>query len=238
LNKSLSQHFANVSFTQAEERAYSILDGYEILRNRENSNLGWRLLAGIELPEDQLRGAVHSSQDHTPMKYLLPQDFVYKHSLILEILRKQKIDDADQESLINLLDDQSCLVVDHFYPLEEEEETEPDRNQPSILMSSFEGCKGLSAGHVFIVGLNDGLMPRIAPNDEVADIEISKFIVAMTRTRKLLYLLSNRWDYGPQGQRFNNSMFMKMIPAEFQIEGGYLKSKGVEALMKNVWETK
>jgi len=236
LNKSLSKHYASIAFTQAEGRAYSILDGYDILRNQEDSNLGWRLLAGIELPEGQLREVVQSSQDHTPLKHLLPQDFVDKHSLILEILRKQEIDDADQESLINLLGDQSRIVIDHFYGLEEEEEAEPDRTQPAILMSSFQGCKGLSAGHVFIVGLNNGSMPRIAPDGGVADIEISKFIAAMTRTRKLLYLLSNRWDYGPKGPRFDTSMFMEMIPAEFQIEGGYVKSKGVEALMKTAWE--
>lgn len=166
---------------------------------------------------------------------LLPDAFVEKHFLVLEILRKQELEKADQETLEQLLGDQSPIVTGHFYRAEEEE-TEPDKTQPSILLSSFEGCKGLSAGHVFIAGLNDGVMPRINPKGEVADIEIAKFIVAMTRTRKLLYLLSNRWDYGPLGPRYHPSVFLDMIPPEFRFDGGYVKSEGAEALMNLAWE--
>ena len=232
VKKSLDEHYSNVAFTQSENKAYSIVDGYEVLLRQEDSNLGWRILAGVEFPRSTLKELVQFSHDYTPVRELLPQDFVEKHSSILEVLQKQELDEPDQRLLDKLLSDQSLLVAKHFYPSDAEEETEPDQTQPSILMSSFEGCKGLSAGHVFIVGLNDGIMPRIDAN---AEIEISKFIVAMTRTRKLLYLLSNRWDYGPNGPCFYPSTFMDFIPEEFQLTAGYIKSNGVDALIATVW---
>lgn len=237
LNKRLVEEYENVAFTQASGRPYSIVDGYEILRTQDESNLGWRVLAGLELPQGQLKEMVHATRDGTPIKALLPNAFIEKHSLVLEILRKEELEPADEKTLDEFLGDQSPIVTAHFYP-PEQEETEPDETQPSILLSSFEGCKGLSAGHVFIVGLNDGVMPRIDPQGEVAEIEISKFIVAMTRTRKLLYLLSNRWDYGPQGARHNQSMFVDMIPLEFRFDGGYIKSEDAEALVNSAWKIK
>lgn len=235
LNKRLVEEYENVAFTQASGRPCSILDGYEILREQDDSNLGWRVLAGFELPQGQVRKFVQTTRDGTPFKNLLPDAFVEKHSLVLEILRKQELEKADQETLEQLLGDQSPIVTDHFYRAEEEE-TEPDKTQPSILLSSFEGCKGLSAGHVFIAGLNNGVMPRIDSKREVADIEIAKFIVAMTRTRKLLYLLSNRWDYDPRGHRYHPSMFLDMILPEFRFDGGYVKSGEAETLMNIAWE--
>ena len=235
LCKRLVEEYQNVAFTQASGRPYSIVDGYEILRAQDESNLGWRVLAGLELPQNQLREMVQATLDGTPLKKLFPHAFIEKHSLALEIVRMEELGEADQETLDAILGDQSRMVAAHFFP-PEEEETEPDKTQPSILLSSFEGCKGLSAGHVFIVGLNQGVMPRIDPQGEVADIEIAKFIVAMTRTRKLLYLLSNRWDYDPRGPRYAPSMFIEMIPPEFRFDGGYVKSEGVEALVNTAWD--
>lgn len=235
LNKRLTKEYENVAFTQASGRPYSIVDGYDILHKRGDSNLGWRILAALELPQDQVKELVQSTQDGTPFKNLLPPDFVEKHSLVLKILQKPELEEADQKTLEELLGEQSLYVSEYFYP-PEGEEVEPDTTHPSILLSSFEGCKGLSAGHVFIVGLNNGLMPRIDSRGEVADIEISKFIVAMTRTRKLLYLLSNQWDYDPRGLQYNRSVFIEMIPPEFRFDGGYVKSAEAEAVINLAWD--
>lgn len=84
------------------------------------------------------------------------------------------------------------LTINYFSPVEEEEQEERNPEEPSILLRTFEGSKGLSGGHVFIVGANDGSMPKFESEDEVKDIECWKFIVAMTRTRKQCHIISNR----------------------------------------------
>jgi superfamily I DNA/RNA helicase len=237
LNKRLEKEYQNVAFTQASGKPYSINDGYEILRDQEESNLGWRLIAGLEFSQHELREIILATQDGTPLIQLLPNAFIKKHSLVLEILKKEELEEVHKQTLHEILGDQSSMVANYFFQ-SEEEERKPDKTQPSILLSSFEGCKGLSAGHVFIIGLNQGIMPRIYGLGEVADIDIAKFIVAMTRTRKLLYLLSNRWDYDPRDIQYTPSMFIEMIPPEFRLNGGYLRSKGVENLVNTVWGVK
>jgi len=235
LKKLLDEHFTNVAFTQSTNRQYSLSDAYELLRRDDTSSLGWRVLAGVELPKGVLAKIVISSKDLTPFRELLTEEFKEKHLQVLDLLRKRELEESDRQSLESLLGDDASPIADHFHPPDEEEELDLDLTEPSILMSSFEGCKGLSAGHVFIVGLNDEIMPRINSKREIDDIEISKFIVAMTRTRKLLYLLSNRWDYGPKGPRLYPSTFLEYVPKELQHSAGYVKSEGVDDLMEEVW---
>ena len=61
------------------------------------------------------------------------------------------------------------------------------KTAPVVKITSFEGAKGLSAQHVFIAGLHNGEIPK-DPND-VRDLEICKFVVGLTRTRKRCYLI-------------------------------------------------
>jgi superfamily I DNA/RNA helicase len=53
---------------------------------------------------------------------------------------------------------------------------------PSVKVTSYEGCKGMSAQYVFLLGLQSGDMPRNAADAQ--DIEICRFLVGMTRTKK------------------------------------------------------
>jgi superfamily I DNA/RNA helicase len=70
-------------------------------------------------------------------------------------------------------------------PVAEGEET------PDILFTSLVGSKGLSAEHVFIVGMNNGHFPRNA--DAITDDEICSLIVALSRTRKRCHVISFRF---------------------------------------------
>src|SRR5260370_15393741 len=64
----------------------------------------------------------------------------------------------------------------------------PER--PPIKITSFEGAKGLSAQHLFIAGLHNGEIPRDPAN--IQDLEICKFVVGLTRTRKRCHLIHTR----------------------------------------------
>jgi superfamily I DNA/RNA helicase len=61
---------------------------------------------------------------------------------------------------------------------------------PKVKVTSFEGAKGLSAQYVFLIGLQSGDLPRSATN--VQDIEICRFLVGMTRTKKKCSILTTR----------------------------------------------
>jgi superfamily I DNA/RNA helicase len=59
--------------------------------------------------------------------------------------------------------------------------------QPVVRVTSFEGAKGLSAQHVVIAGLHNGEIPHDPAH--INDLEICRFLVGLTRTRKRCYLL-------------------------------------------------
>ena len=60
----------------------------------------------------------------------------------------------------------------------------------AVKVTSFEGAKGLSAQHVYIAGLHDGELPHDPAS--IKDLEICKFVVGLTRTRKKCTLLRTR----------------------------------------------
>jgi len=62
----------------------------------------------------------------------------------------------------------------------------------NIKLTSYEGAKGLSAQHVFLVGLHDGDLPRNAHH--IQYIEICRFLVGLTRTKKkCCFMLTKRF---------------------------------------------
>ena len=61
--------------------------------------------------------------------------------------------------------------------------------EPDILFTSLVGAKGLSAEHVFIVGMNEGHFPRKAGT--ITDDEVCTFIVALSRARKRCHVISD-----------------------------------------------
>ena len=78
------------------------------------------------------------------------------------------------------------------------------------------GHSGNPAGHVIIVGANDGSIPKDPGG--IRDIEIAQFLVALTRTRKQCHIVSDKWFIAPflNGvyQNSNNkTSFLNWIPS-------------------------
>ena len=74
------------------------------------------------------------------------------------------------------------------------ESPEADKSKPIIKLTSFEGSKGLSAQHVFVVGVHENELPKDAV--AIKDLEICKFLVSLTRTRKQCHILTTL-RFGP-----------------------------------------
>jgi len=74
-----------------------------------------------------------------------------------------------------------------------------DKDVPDIFFTTLVGAKGLSAEHVFIVGLNNGHLPSRAT--AISDEEICAFLVGLSRTRKKCHLISYRFAFSSGLQR-------------------------------------
>ncbi len=141
-------------------------EGLKILRDRPDANLGWRIILETDKPpfvSDAIRTSV---TNHSPLVEALPG--VFRDQILVEA---QAGDEPAQPA---------------------PDVPEIDTTRPIIKFTSFEGSKGLSAQHVFVVGLHDGDLPRRAA--AINDLEVCKMIVAITRTRKQCHLLhTRRW---------------------------------------------
>ena len=96
---------------------------------------------------------------------------------------------------------------------EEEKETEGD----AVTLITMHSCKGLEFPHVYIVGMEDGLLPHSRSKVEgTLDEERRLFYVAITRAMQTLAMshCTTRKRYG-QALPCHPSPFLKEIPEEF-----------------------
>ena len=139
--------------------------GVSILKVDRTSNLGWRIVLGAD-DSSFLNETVIATADGTNRLIdLLPDE--YRESVLAEVEAYEIPEEIDAEAT-----------------------TVPSESGRSVRVTSFEGAKGLSAQHVYVAGLHDGELPR--DSSSIKDLEICKFVVALTRTRKKCTLIYTR----------------------------------------------
>ncbi|MFM8368652.1 MAG: 3'-5' exonuclease, partial [Chloroflexota bacterium] len=96
-----------------------------------------------------------------------------------------------------------------------DQDTLTDANAPTLL--TLHAAKGLEYGAVFIVGLDDGIIPHSRSFDEVQQMEEERrlFYVGITRAKDRLYLLRaiQRGGRGMAEETFP-SRFMDDVPSD------------------------
>jgi superfamily I DNA/RNA helicase len=154
-------------------------DGLKLLRIDPNSNLGWRILIECDKPKF-LQSAISATNGLSELlRNFIDKD--YQRQIFEEIEKYQEENDTE--------------ISDDL----KEKEIE-------IVITSFEGSKGLSAQRVFIVGLHNGDIPKDKNN--IKDIEICRLLVALTRTRKNCSILYTN-NFG--GNKKEKSIFIDWI---------------------------
>lgn len=134
--------------------------GLSILKENPYANLGWRIVLAADSPSF-MRDVIMATADGTlPLADAVPGEY---RDAVLEVVQAYNPLDGKAEPART-------------------DEPPPAAAFPAVRVTSFEGAKGLSAQHVFIAGLHDGELPHDPA--AVNDLEICKFVVGLTRTRK------------------------------------------------------
>jgi superfamily I DNA/RNA helicase len=110
--------------------------------------------------------------------------------------------------------------------LESDREDEEEKAGEAVTLITMHSCKGLEFPHVYIVGLEEGLLPHSRSTDEgTLDEERRLFYVALTRAMRSLTIshCAARNKYG-SAVRSRPSMFLRELPPEL-VEDGDAKSK-------------
>ena len=146
------------------------LDRISILRKISENfglNLWWRVLLFIDQPIF-IRDVLRKAKGDILIKDILPKDYL------------QKID-LEMKNLPNNNDDDNEIL-------------ETKNDVPTIQITSFEGAKGLSAYHTFIIGLQDGVLP--INSSVIKEREVRKFLVALTRAKKQCHIVFTKRPFG------------------------------------------
>ena len=105
-----------------------------------------------------------------------------------------------------------------------------DEELPAVTLMTCHSAKGLEFDCVFLIGLEEGLLPHSSSLYEEDEIEEERRLcyVAMTRARKQLYLAaaSSRLIYG-EDRRFRPSRFISEIPKGLLVRSSSRISGGV-----------
>jgi superfamily I DNA/RNA helicase len=173
---------ADFDLDLAEKSGIQIEEGYGLLRKDAKNKLGWRIVL------------FYSPLEREELVRIIGETY------------------ENNTNLADLLPTE--YVRYHLEQAEkttEEEELGVEEKRPKIKFTTFLGAKGLSARHVFVIGMNNGEFPENPKSP--TDAEACQFIVALTRAKSSCSLISHKF-YSHELRRLVNrpSVFLRMIP--------------------------
>jgi superfamily I DNA/RNA helicase len=165
-------------------------------------------------------------------------DFLAETGYFAELRRLEKTPEAAEARVRNLKELMATMDgagnvpterLENFLEnitLDSDREEEKENTQDAVTLITMHSCKGLEFPHVFVVGLEDGLLPHTRSKVEgTMDEERRLFYVAVTRAMQTLAIshCGGRKKYG-QLLPCQPSPFLKELPAEL-VEHSDAKSK-------------
>jgi hypothetical protein len=219
----------NARMKTREEFSINLLDGYRRIAANERSRLGWRIVVSCDPPDGWANLVATALNTDSDLVDHLPDDYVARHSrlarLVGSLLNDGALPPDDELALcdsLTMTSDELFVALALEVPddvLQDVEEANgafvaAPEETPDVLFTSLVGSKGLSAEHVFLIGLNNGHLPRNP--DAITDEEICQFLVGLSRTRQRCHLISYRFLFGGPA-RPRPSVFLNWIRTRLEV---------------------
>jgi len=195
--------YPQAEFPRSEQPEVEPIDGYRRIGRDRTSNLGWRILIHLHpFPnwEDAVRDSIETRE---PLVDRLPDDYREAHQDIGDLVQLAREGHAvtaeERARLVQALGvsdehlDETLAVLERgedeglAAPTIDEVTAADAPPEPTILCTTLMGAKGLSAEHVFVVGVMRGHFP--ANDDDPTDTEIRQFVVALSRARTACHVV-------------------------------------------------
>jgi superfamily I DNA/RNA helicase len=203
--------FENVHYAEKEEsREPTLLEGLDLLLQDGDSNLGWRVTARALLPGKEFEGLLkQTAKDDTPPRLceIVPNALKEKVRPLLRLLRAARDGKpaGDDECVLKALkelgvDAAGIAVQSLSEQLTPSEQRSVDAavRKISITVTTIPGSKGLAADYVFIAHFDDRYFIKATKKSHVTDQDICNFLVALTRARTQVFLISYAGGKGPR----------------------------------------
>lgn len=202
----LDKGFECVEFVAKKDTEQpTLLDGLKLLLKDKGCNLGWRIAAKEVLNEADFEALLNNSDtDHSAqLSDLLDKDAKQKISRMLKTLRAVR-DGKQAQNEPEFADLLRNIGVDAYAMASEHMRAQVKSCRPSssaqlscsseirkipITVTTIQGSKGLASDYVFISHFDDRYF--IKDKKAVSDQEICNFLVALTRARNGVFLVSS-----------------------------------------------
>jgi len=196
-----SKGLQNIEYDQRGDSEVLLIDGLLILLDDFTSNLGWRMVTRFLLEEELFKTLLKQTYDN-PEKLLfdlVDSDLKKKIKKILATLRaihsENVVSDEKIDNLVELIkfDCKSAIVNairKDLIQIEQKNSNPAIKNIP-IKVTTIQSSKGLSADFVFITHFDDQYYFESKDKSTITDHEICNFLVALTRARKQVFLISS-----------------------------------------------
>jgi superfamily I DNA/RNA helicase len=218
------EHYPGARMKTRERFSVKLLDGYGRIAVDEQSRLGWRIVAHCTPPPAWRKALGEALESDVDLVARLPQNYVEEHlrlaRLVGLLIKEGFLSPEDEQAVCAAVDRPIEEVrahlalesIDRGVDAENTGTDESDQDSPDIFFTSLVGAKGLSAEHVFIVGLNNGHLPsRVTA---ISDDEVCAFLVGLSRTRKRCHLISYRFAFSGGLQK---SVFLDWVAQHVEV---------------------
>lgn len=194
--------FINIeSVEKKDEKEPTILDGFKILLDDENSNLGWRIVSRFVLNEKDFKSALEESNKDNAKCFNELIDSCKKKETenVLKVLRAvknnkkvadNKLEEAMRKVGINPFDIAKNYLKDEI-SLGSQRIGNPGLRKIPIKATTIQGSKGLDADYVFITYFDDRYFIKDRDKINIVDKDICNLIVTLTRARRKVFLISS-----------------------------------------------
>ena len=195
--------FTNIEWNnKKEEKEPTLLDGLKILLDNRNSNLGWRIVSKSYLSPGDFKEALVKSNSDNAKDFLkiVDKDIKKKVREILKVLRAvrdgREVEDEKLDQVLRNVGFDPYGVAEEnlreeILPKLQNVGADPGIKKIQIKVTTIESSKGLSADYVFITYFDDRYFIKDRDKTKITEKDICKFLVALTRARRKVFLISS-----------------------------------------------
>lgn len=177
------------------------MDGLKILLDDNKSNLGWRIVSKFLLDEKDFNSLIKETDgpEAKVISEIASADCKREVNAMVKILKAIKQDtEIDKNDLVNFLRRVGHDHCEIARKLLKDEITSgyqridnPGLRKISIKSTTIQGSKGLEAEYVFITHFDDQYFIKNKDKKEILDQDICNFLVALTRAKRKIFLISS-----------------------------------------------
>lgn len=202
--------FQNVHYMEKQASPEpTLLEGLNLLLKDITSNLGWRVTAKALLPPadfESLLAQTGKDNSTPPLCSIVPETLEKEVKSLLRILRAARDGKraGDDEKAVNPLKklgfDPVQMAMDSLrdqLALPGQRLVDFGIRKIFVTVTTIPSSKGLSADYVFITHFDDRYFIKDQDKGRVTDQDVCGFLVALTRARRAVFLISTDKDKEP-----------------------------------------